>query len=103
MTDTHRTMDEMIRFFREREKELECIYRIEEILKAPHGDAAATYDAIVAFSGMTDNSVDFSRFPGRSEIENTLRTGYSESTTNARSTTWSGVVHVTLGWIWHIY
>ncbi len=48
MTDTPRKMDEMIRFFREREKELECIYRIEEILKAPHGDVAATYDAIVA-------------------------------------------------------
>jgi pyruvate,water dikinase len=48
MTESPKKMDELIRFFREREKELECIYRIEEILKAPQGDVALTYDAIVA-------------------------------------------------------
>ena len=33
MIDSPRKTDDLIRFFREREKELECLYRIEEILR----------------------------------------------------------------------
>ncbi|MBM3307405.1 MAG: PEP/pyruvate-binding domain-containing protein [Candidatus Eisenbacteria bacterium] len=48
MTDSARTTDELIRFFREREKELECLYRIEEILRSPLADVARACEAVVA-------------------------------------------------------
>ncbi|MCD6379396.1 hypothetical protein J7M07_02985, partial [bacterium] len=38
----------LIRFFREREKELECLYRIEEILKEPEADLESVYFNIIS-------------------------------------------------------
>jgi pyruvate,water dikinase len=48
MPESQKKADDLIRFFREREKELECLYRIEEILKKAYDDPAVAYRAIVA-------------------------------------------------------
>src|SRR5262245_15650247 len=41
---------------------------------------------------MIERSVERSRFPGRSEIENTLSAGYTEIATNSSSTAWRKAV-----------
>jgi hypothetical protein len=48
MTGPPGTKDELLRFFREREKELECLYRVEEILRTPQADPRRTFESIVA-------------------------------------------------------
>ena len=48
MADNPRKLDDILRFSREREKELECLYRIEEILKKPGLETADAMKMIVA-------------------------------------------------------
>jgi hypothetical protein len=47
MIDNPKKLDDILRFSREREKELECLYRIEEILKKPGVETDRTLTAIV--------------------------------------------------------
>ncbi|RJR27562.1 MAG: pyruvate, phosphate dikinase [Candidatus Latescibacterota bacterium] len=47
MIDHSRKLDDIIRFSREREKELECLYRIEEILKKPGLEIDRALETIV--------------------------------------------------------
>ncbi|MBN1884765.1 MAG: nucleotidyltransferase domain-containing protein [Candidatus Krumholzibacteriota bacterium] len=47
MTDGKDRVEDLIHFFREREKELECLYRIEEILKSPDAEIGEVCRGII--------------------------------------------------------
>ena len=47
MDDSSRKSEDLLRFFREREKELECLYQIEGILKEPGADLENVYTGII--------------------------------------------------------
>lgn len=47
MNDNRDNAENLIRFFREREKELECLYRIEELIKVPDVDLKDAYKGII--------------------------------------------------------